>query len=98
MDLLDHQLSFHVEVLEIQEGSNINGFIPRVCVILVFSLRQPQLETVTLRYLEKGQWRTQRKGKLEGIYRQRHYHIQRGLISSVDEAIENNFLVFMPTE
>lgn len=65
MDLLGHQLIFHVETLEIEEGSNMNGFMSCLSVILVFSLRQTQMETMTLRFLEKGQWRTQGKGKLE---------------------------------
>lgn len=65
MRSLGHQLIFHVETLEKEEGSNMIVFIPCLYVIQVFSLRQSQLETMTLRFLEKGQWRTQRKGKLE---------------------------------
>ena len=59
-----HQLNFRVEILGRQEG-NMTGFLPYLCVILVFSLRQSELETMTLGFLEKGQWRTQRKGKHE---------------------------------
>lgn len=65
MGWLGHQLIFHVETLEKEEGSNMTVFISRLCVIQIFSLRQSQLETMTLRFLEKGQWRTQRKGKPE---------------------------------
>lgn len=98
MDLLGHQLIFHVEILEIQEGSNMNGFISCLSVILVFSLRQTQMETMTLRSLKRVSGGHRGKGNLKGIYSQRHYHIQRGLTNSVDEAIENNFIDFMPTK
>lgn len=64
MSWLSDQLNFHAEILGRQEGC-MTGFLPYVYVILVFSLRQSQLETMTLRFLEKGQWKTQRKGKHE---------------------------------